>query len=211
MRQLYLISGLGADQRVFDFIDLSGFELNHIKWIKPVGKESIEQYATRLLPQIKTKRPIIIGVSFGGMVSIEIAKQIETERVIIISSAKTKSDIPFYYRITGKLRVNKVIPTKVFKMVNRLTYWFFGVKTSEEKKLLKTIIIETDDYFLRWAINCIVNWRNTIILSNLIHIHGTEDKILPLKNADYKIDRAGHFMIVNKAREISDLIHLAFR
>lgn len=105
MREIYLLSGLGADKRVFDFIDLSGFKTNHVDWVAPIDNESIENYAKRLLRQIKTKRPIIIGVSFGGMVTVEIAKQIETEKVILISSAKTRLDIPFYFRIIGQLRL----------------------------------------------------------------------------------------------------------
>lgn len=207
MREIYLLSGLGADKRVFDFIDFSGFKTNHVDWIAPTENESIENYAKRLLGQIKTMQPIIIGVSFGGMVTVEIAKIIETERVIIISSAKTKFDIPFYFRVVGQLRINKLIPTRILKTVNSLTYWFFGTKTKRENELLRSIIKETDNRFLNWAVDKIANWRNTTLLTNLTHIHGTNDKILPFKTADYKVSNGGHLMIVNKAEEISGLIN----
>lgn len=206
LKEVYLLSGLGADKKVFEFIDLSGFHVNHVDWIDPLDKETIEHYAKRLLEQIKTTKPILIGVSFGGMVAIEIVKQIETEKVILISSAKTKLDIPFYFRLVGLLRINRIIPTKVFKTINSLTYWFFGVKTKREKELLRSIIQETDIEFLSWAIDKIVNWKNTTTLSNLIHIHGTNDKILPVGKADYKIHGGGHLMVVSKDEELSEVI-----
>jgi pimeloyl-ACP methyl ester carboxylesterase len=206
MREIYLLSGLGADKRVFDFVDLSGFKLNHVDWIDPADNESIENYAKRLLGQIGTERPTIIGVSFGGMVTVEIAKQIDTEKVILISSAKTRFDIPVYFRIIGQLGLNKLVPSRIFKTVNSLTYWFFGTTTKKEKELLKAIIKETDRKFLSWAIDKIVNWRNTTSLTNLTHIHGTDDKILPFKTADIKVFNGGHLMIINKGNDISGLI-----
>jgi len=206
MREIYLLSGLGADKRVFDFVDFSGFKVNHVEWIAPNDSESVESYVTRLLGQIRTNRPIIIGVSFGGMMTVEIAKQIETEKVILISSAKTRFEIPFYFRIIGQLGLNKLVPSSIFKTVNSLTYWFFGTKTKKENELLKAIIKETDNKFLSWAIDKIVNWRNMTMLTNLTHIHGTNDKILPLKTADIKVSNGGHLMIVNKGKDIGGLV-----
>jgi esterase/lipase len=206
MRDIYLLSGLGADKSAFNFIDLSGFNANHIEWVNPVENEQIENYAKRLSKQIQTDNPIVIGVSFGGIMAVEIAKQIKTEKIILISSVKTKHEIPLSFRFVGYLKIHRIIPIKFFKQVNRLTYWLFGAKTKNEKELLMTIIKRTDTNFLRWAIDKIVNWKNTTQFPNLFHIHGTDDKILPLRAADYKICNGGHLMIVNKGAELTALI-----
>jgi pimeloyl-ACP methyl ester carboxylesterase len=206
MRELYLLSGLGADRRVFDFIKLPGFNLNHVAWVEPFAHESLGDYAKRLLMQIPTKRPILIGMSFGGMIAIEIGKLIETERIILISSAKTVSDIPLSFRTIGRLGFYKLIPPKYLKSVNPGTHWMFGAKTKEEKELLTKILKDTDEIFLEWAITRIATWRNVTVLKNVIHIHGTNDRILPLTSADYIIPNGGHFMIVNKADELSRII-----
>lgn len=206
MKEIYLLSGLGADKRVFEFLDLSDFKVNHVDWIEPTDNETIQSYAQRLLKQITTVRPIIIGVSFGGIMTIEIAKLIETEKIILISSAKTKKDIPIYYRLVGQLGLDKVIPTWVLKNVNPLTYWFFGTKTKKQKDLLKEILKETGDKFLKWAIDKIVNWENVIELKNVKTIHGTSDRILPFKTADFKIINGGHLMIIDKADELNGVL-----
>lgn len=206
MKEIYLLSGLGADKRVFEFLDLSNFKVNHVDWIEPTDNETIQSYAQRLLQQITTDRPIIIGVSFGGIMTIEIAKLIETEKLILISAAKTKDDIPVFYRLIGQLGLHKIIPTWMLKNINPLTYWLFGTKTKKQKDLLKEILNDTEDKFLKWAIDKIVNWENVTELKNVKTIHGTADKILPFKKADFKIINGGHLMIIDKADELNGVL-----
>ncbi|TAE48933.1 MAG: alpha/beta hydrolase, partial [Bacteroidetes bacterium] len=94
MKELIIFSGLGADERVFQRLDFSGFRTTYIKWIAPGHRETIEDYAKRLLGQIRAAKPIFIGLSFGGMMAMEVAKHMETEKVIVISSAKIYTEIP---------------------------------------------------------------------------------------------------------------------
>jgi pimeloyl-ACP methyl ester carboxylesterase len=204
--ELYLLSGLGADKRVFDFLDLHGFKLIHIDWIKPLEDEKIESYARRLLNQIKSSRPTLIGVSFGGMIAIEIAKLVETNRVILVSSATTKADIPVRYRLAGNLWMNKLIPSPLYRKANFVVYWLFGVKKKKEKELLKAIMDDADNDFVDWATNKIVNWDNEQQLPNVITIHGTADRVLPFKKADHVVNHGGHLMIVSKADEVSQIL-----
>ncbi|WP_416864092.1 MAG: alpha/beta fold hydrolase [Imperialibacter sp.] len=205
MKKVYLLSGLGADKRVFDFVDFSTFKVKHIDWIQPRGNEAIEDYARRLLPQINTPRPILIGVSFGGIMAIEIGKLVDCEGIVLVSSVQTRFDIPFYFRLIGRLNINSLMPTNLFKKVNALTYWFFGAKTKREKGLLREIILETDDNFFRWAVDKIVNWRNETHLKMVSHIHGDKDRVLPLKTADFTISGGGHLMIVSHGNEIGQI------
>ncbi len=205
-KKIYLISGLGADERIFELLDLEDYEPIHIKWIEPKKHETIKDYALRLSKQIETKKPLILGVSFGGMIATEIAKQIDYEKVILISSAKTKNEIPILYRLIGHLNLHRLIPIQFFKQPNFITYWFFGMRTKTEKKLLKSILTETDCTFLKWAINSIIKWDNEYQITRKIQIHGSTDKILPkqnIKNVDFEIDEGGHLMIYNRANEIS--------
>ena len=207
-KELYIFSGLGADERVFQLLDFSEFNAIYIKWIAPHNLETIEEYSSRIINQITTKKPILIGLSFGGLIAIEVAKQIETEKVIILASAKTRQEIPFYYRIAGKLNLHKFIPTRLFKSSTMLTNWFFGTRSNKEKQILKQILIDTDPVFLKWAIDKIVNWNNKKTLKNIVHIHGTNDKILPLRfvNCHVKVKGGGHFMTLNKADELNGLL-----
>ncbi|HEY8935142.1 MAG TPA: alpha/beta hydrolase [Cyclobacteriaceae bacterium] len=206
MKELFLLSGLGADERVFTYLDLSGYKLHYIKWISPQKNESIQHYASRLLEQIKSPNPILIGVSFGGMMAIEIGKQITTAKIILVSSVQTCHDLPFTNGLISKLKLHRILPLSLPQKIHTLMFWLFGVTTDADKKLLRKILDDTDTRFSDWAIDKIITWNNEIVLNNVIHIHGTADRMLPLKHADYTIANGGHFMIVNRAAEISKIV-----
>ncbi|MFN8344824.1 MAG: alpha/beta hydrolase [Spirosomataceae bacterium] len=208
MKKIFLIGGLGADERIFQNLDLPYFEKIFIKWVTPNKKESIKNYSKRITSQITEQNAIILGVSFGGMLATEIAKFYPESKVFIVSSAKTFKEIPLIYRIIGRLGCLKIIPANVLKYHSSFTDWFFGVENKEESTLLSSILAVTDSYFLKWALQQITLWNNKVVSSNLIHIHGDKDRILPLNftKPDYIIQGGGHFMIFNRAKEIEEIL-----
>jgi pimeloyl-ACP methyl ester carboxylesterase len=204
-KKIYIFSGLGADERVFQKLDFSDYSPTFIKWIIPEKNETIQEYAAKLLNQISTHNPILIGLSFGGIVAIEVAKQINAEKIILIASAKTKNEIPFYYRFSGMLHLHNLLPIWLLKSTNFITFWLFGAVSSFDKQLLTQILIDTDPVFLKWAIDKIVSWKNEIVLKNIYHLHGSTDKILPKHfiKCNGVIQNGGHLMTINKAEEIN--------
>lgn len=207
-KELYIFSGLGADERAFQLCDFSGFKTHYIKWIAPQVNESIEHYANRLLEQIPAANSILIGMSFGGFMAIEVAKQIVCSKVILIASAKNRKEIPWYYRLAGQLGLHKLLPTKLLKSANPITNWFFGTTSTFDKQLLKEILVDTDPIFLSWAIDKVVHWKNQSPIKNVFHIHGSNDKILPLSflNCNVTIKNGGHLMALNNADELNIII-----
>lgn len=207
-KELYIFSGLGADERVFQRLDFFGFSTTFIKWTVPQESDTIEQYATQLLDQITTTKPTLIGLSFGGLIAVEVAKQIDTEKVILIASAKTKNEIPFYFRFAGQLRLHKLLPTRLLKSSNFITNWFFGTSSIFDKQLLKQILIDTDPTFLKWAIDKVARWTNQTQIKNIFHIHGTSDRILPISfvNCSSTVNNGGHLMTLNKSDELSTIL-----
>ena len=208
--KIYFVSGLGADERVFKFLSLPGIDCIYIKWEKPLKQEPLASYCKRLISQIDLSEDVVlVGVSFGGIVSQEIAKLIPCKKVIIISSIKSRKEMSPQMKTAGFLKIYKLFPESFVKWSNLKTADFvFGAKTQEESKLLKDIIEDTDFAFTQWAFDEIMKWDNRLNTPGLIHIHGTEDKIFPsqyVKNA-ILLKEGTHFMIVNRANEIGDLI-----
>jgi len=211
MNKIYILSGLGVDKRVFDHIDFHTKNIEFIDWIQPLKNESLAHYAKRMAAIIKEDDATLIGLSFGGILSVEISKIKKLKKIILIASAKTKYELPLFYRLIGKISLNKLLPNSILKIQNFITNWIFGLESESDKKLLKAILKDTDPVFLSWAINEIVNWKNTEYPKNYIHIHGDKDRIIPIRNVkkDYVIPNGGHFMTVNKAKEIEKIIHYA--
>lgn len=204
--KLYCISGLGSDQRVFKYLKLP-YEMVPLDWIPPFKKETLREYALRLSGIIDTMVPFgIIGVSFGGMVAIEISKVLKPEKTILISSAQTENQLPAWYKFIGKLNIIPILPAFCFNLSP-----FLGVKLlgAQSKKLLTNILQDTDPKFVKWAIHAICTWYNNVVLQNILQIHGNKVLLLPLsKDMNVTIIEGGrHFMIVDKAEEISAFIN----
>jgi len=207
----YFISGLGADKRIFSKLKLNEkINIIHIDWIDPKQNETLATYAARLSGVIDTSQPFaLVGVSFGGMIAIEIAKILAPVVTVIISSTMISSQLPGLYRFAGKLGLLKFIPAKILKSSNKLTQnYYFGTRLGSEKILLGKIIKDTDPYFLKWAIGSILSWKNETRPERTCHIHGTHDKILYSKAAqpDFIIENGTHFMVYQDAAKISGII-----
>ncbi|HUS03209.1 MAG TPA: hypothetical protein VMY77_15830, partial [Chitinophagaceae bacterium] len=136
MKHIYCISGLGADERVFSKFRFPDHQVHFIKWITPQKNESIESYAKRLITQIQHDDPILIGLSFGGIMCIEIARQIKAGLIIIISSIKSSDEMPLWMRLSGKLKLNRLFPMRSFKFIEPLENYNLGVKTKAEKQMV---------------------------------------------------------------------------
>ena len=208
---LYFLSGLGADKRVFSKLELDDrFAVHYIDWIKPLKKESIADYAGRLVAQIDTTRPFqLVGLSFGGIVASELADIVHPEQIVIISSTPTGVPISGFYQGLTKFLLLSPFAAPILKSTNTFTYKFFGADTPELKALLKSILHDTDSKFLKWALVKMGSWKRKDHLENLYHIHGTADRLIPIKmvKPDVSIDGAGHLMVYAQAKQISDILN----
>ena len=207
---LYFISGLGADERVFKKLTLpEQYKINHIQWPELSLNETLHSYCVKISELIDTSQAFsLIGLSFGGIVVTEISKFLQPKATIIISSISTRNGLPIHYKICGLLKLDKLVPAFTMNKVYPFTYWYFGVTEPADKKLLKEVIHDTPTKFLKWAINEVLNWQNEVRPDNLFHIHGTNDKLFPfsLTKADKAVENGGHLMVYTNADLVSDLI-----
>lgn len=207
-KRIYCISGLGADEKIFTHLDIDGYELRYIPWIRPHKKETIDSYAKRMAKHIKDENAILIGVSFGGMIGIEIAKQLPLRKLFIVSSIKSVLEMPRWMKMAGTLKLDKILPVRLHKYTEKIDNKRLGVSNKEEKEMVRAYRKNADLVFVDWAISQIVNWKNGWQPENIIHIHGEKDKIFPIKklNPSFVVKDGTHMMIYNRAKEISEFI-----
>jgi len=204
--KLYGISGLGADKRVFERLTLE-CEFIPIDWIQPLENESIEDYSKRLSTVIDQENDYgILGVSFGGLIAVEISKVLKPKLTILISSAETRDYLRSIFRGIGKIGITSLLPSRIFDPPRAIAHFIFG---TNEKDLLNNILNDTDLDFAKWAVNELLNWKNTQRLERVLQISGTNDKLIsPKKDKKTHLIKGGeHFMIVDRAEEISQIIN----
>jgi len=212
--KVYFISGLGADERVFKHIKLPpGHDIVHLKWIKPGENESLKSYALRLAENIDSSEKFsLVGLSLGGMIATEIANRVIPAHTILISSIPTSSDLPGYYKLAGKLGLHRIAPVGLVKRAAKFKR-LFTTETAEDKIMLRSMIVDADDAFVKWALNAVLTWDNKITPQNLIHLHGSSDEVLPKRytTPTYTLRGAGHLMVMNRAKEINDILDSVFK
>lgn len=205
MPTIYVLSGLANDERAFEYINFGDNDVVHIPWIVPEKQETIEDYAKRLCKFITTPNPVIVGLSFGGMVASEIAKHIKVKKIILLSSVKTYKELPFYMRWAGKTRLHLIIPPAWVLHTNYFVFWFLRLNKKEHQILLTKLFKATNHWVYKWSANAILTWKNTTVHPNIYHIHGDGDTVLPhiFTKPDYFIKGGGHFCVVTHGEEVS--------
>ena len=86
---IYAIPGLGTTEKLYKNLNIKDVEIIVLKWPIPSKNDTMQSYAHKFLPQIKTDQPFcLLGVSFGGMLCCELSEFISPEKIILISTSK---------------------------------------------------------------------------------------------------------------------------
>lgn len=194
--------GMAVNSLIFDNIKLpeKDFEVHYLEWTMPYKSETLEGYALRMLKNVKHKNPVLIGVSFGGILVQEMAKHIEVKKVIIISSVKCNKELPKRMLVAKHTGIYKLLPTRLVNNIELLAKYAFGKKVVKRLALYEKYLSVRDRYYLDWSIRQVINWERSEPDPKTIHIHGEKDPVFPLKHIkDCIVIKGGtHIMIIDK-------------
>lgn len=207
--------GLATGANIFDYLNLptNKFELHFLEWLIPESTdESLQNYALRLSKKITAPNPILIGVSFGGIIVQEISRIIKVEKLVIISSIKSKYEIPKRLIFLQKLKLYKLFPSKTIAKTEDFSKYNFSKTLRKKAELYNKFFMVKDDKYLDWAVYQVLNWNPKYQCKNLVHIHGTADSVFPIKHIEdcIVIEAGTHAMVINKGRKISAILQKIF-
>ncbi|WP_026727580.1 YqiA/YcfP family alpha/beta fold hydrolase [Flavobacterium denitrificans] len=205
---VYFMPGLAASPAIFERIKLdeSVFETHLLEWEIPKQKESLSDYAIRIAQKIKHENPVLIGVSFGGILVQEISKHIKAQKVIIISSVRSNAEFPRRMKIGKTTKAYKLIPMKLILNIENLAKYSFGEKVNKRIKLYEKFLAVRDLNYLQWAVESVILWDRNKVDENVIHIHGDQDDVFPIKyiNKCIVVKGGTHIMILNKYKWLNE-------
>ena len=203
---IYILSGLGADGRVFSRINFPENH-THLAWIENKPNESLQGYAARMAQKIEHPNPIIIGLSFGGIVAQEIAAIISVKEVTLISTIRSLYDSPWYFNLAGKLGVIHLIPNLILAKPNIFVAYAFSLTAEEDKTVLNSCFDTTTAAHIKWALKHIAKWKGLESNTPIFQIHSRQDRIFRRgKNlADVYIN-GGHFTVYTNASELNEIL-----
>lgn len=211
---VYLVPGMAAGSEIFKNLKFpENYKIHILEWLIPEKNESLEAYARKMVSRIKEENIILIGVSFGGVVVQEMSKYILVKKLVIISSVKTKDELPRRMKLANFTKAYKLIPTGLVANTDDLTKFSIGPKTKKRLSLYNKYLHVRDKQYLDWALEKMITWNRTEPIKNVIHIHGDKDVVFPAKYLkDYQVIKNGtHIMILNRGREISKKLLTIFK
>lgn len=199
---VYLMPGMAASPKIFEYIKLpeSQFKLHYLEWMIPDKQESISDYALRMCEHVEYENVVLIGVSFGGVLVQEMSKHIKVRKLIIVSSVKQQTELPTQMIIAKTTKAYKLVPTQLASKIDVVAKYAFGNNVTKRLELYKKYLSVNDSKYLSWAIEQMVCWNQTVVPEGLIHIHGDNDSVFPIKNIkNCTIIKGGtHVMIIYK-------------
>lgn len=209
--KIYQISGMGANDKVYKNLNINpDFDLVYIPWLQPEEGETLSHYAERMAEIINPNEEfVLMGMSFGGIITKEINQILSPKFNILISTIKDSTEKPAYMKLSSKTNIHKYIPPSIITSDSFLSYSVLRKINSSKLPDLKEVFEFRDHYYLKWAADRIVNWDSPMELKNYIHIHGDKDIVFPISKIDnaIKIEGGTHVMILNQAKKISEIIN----
>lgn len=195
---------MAANPKTFEYIKLPDdkFEVHWLSWKIPNPDDSLEEYAQRMLEDVNHKNPILIGVSFGGVLVQEMAKIIKVKKLVIISSVKSKFELPRRMKYSRKLGLYRIAPVSIFQNVDGLAKYALGQKAKSRVELYQKYLSVNNPVYLSWALEQMICWDQEEPPKDIIHIHGNADPVFPYKYIDgcITVDGGTHVMIITKCK-----------
>jgi len=220
MQRLTLFTGLGANARLFERLQVASVELSVVELPVPEPGDDLPAYARRLgEAQGLTQDSFIGGCSFGGMIAAEIARQNGARACIQIGSALSPRQIPPHLRLAQ--RISRVLPNAVlerFPKDSRLLLRYFEPVGSAERALIVEMGRCASTKLVRRGSRMILRWRGVAKLPcpHFI-IHGDRDRLIrpprvsavPAGASLQVIAGAGHACTLTHAHQVSAFISQA--
>lgn len=211
-KTIYCFPGQGADQRLFDSLKVdTSYELKFVDYGSPEKNASMQSFALKLSEQIDTSKPfVLLGVSLGGMICVELSEILNPEKTIIISSAKNKRELPFRYKFQKSVPIYKLFGGKALLVGAKTLQPIVEPDRNKNKATFKKMLAAKTPTYMKRSITLIINWERESNSKKIYHIHGKKDHTLPYRNIskpDFTVKQGSHMITLTKAKEISIILN----
>lgn len=211
--KIYVISGLGADFKVLEKITFpADLEVVFLDWIIPEKNEDFKTYIEKMASKIDDSEPFyLLGYSFGGIVVQEIDKVKPAEKVVILGSIKSNSEMSGFLKASSITKISRFLPTRLFNEKSALVYAVLRKFFDSKNPMIMDYFAVRNPYYLKWCIGQISNWKfeNN---PKVIQILGEKDLIFPPKysHPDYIVSRGTHLFPATRPKQVSDILAKIF-
>lgn len=207
---IYLIPGMTVEYPVYSRILPLLPNAFVVDPIPPEPRESLVNYASRMAKLIPSNS-FIAGVSFGGLVALEMARILRPRGCILISSIRHHRELPPWFRICHVFGGSR--SSLLLQMIGTFASWVpKSVRTSSTLRATK--LAGSSGNWHRWATSAVIDWRSEPAFDccPILQIHGTADTTFPIRytHPGVTVPEGRHALPISHPTETANAI-LAFQ
>lgn len=207
---IYCIPGVGANERLFERLQIAGVHFEVVMPIMPSYQEPLSSYVNRFLEHFPAEGSIwILGQSFGGMLGQEIAKVRPDTNLIITNSFQDNTGLSKVIQWVGnKPDLVNLIPAKLLNNPKLQIPALHGSTSKADDALVAEMLASQDPEYLRWAIWSLLQWKPKVKAPIRLILEGSADYVTPPTKAPgtIQINGGGHIMAFTHSKEVSEAI-----
>ena len=216
----FLLPGIASDAELLEpQVERLGPNLVIPPWIPPTAKEETlagyaRRFAETLDPPVDGSPYAVGGISFGGMLSLELARVLDPKPavIVLISSARSGDAIPRSLWYAEKLAA--ILDPWWMRELSRAAAepltWGGGGAASVER--FQAMVGRLDPLFFQWSVDACTSWEGPGALTEFFppirQIHGSEDGVVECvpEQCDQVIEGAGHLMNLTHAQKVNEFV-----
>jgi pimeloyl-ACP methyl ester carboxylesterase len=209
---IFLLSGMGADQRVFAKQKAAIPQITIPPWLPHNPHETLSDYGKRFAQAIDTGGPCVIGgASFGSMVALEMIPHLDVRGCFLIGGVRSFEELPLRIRMAKPFAsLTRILPYEIATLGSKAAHKTVGALLGEYFNDLLGQVADSDASFLRWASRAVLTWDGPKESGEtpIFHIHGASDFVLPARctRPDQVVRGAGHALSMSHGDELTEFL-----
>jgi pimeloyl-ACP methyl ester carboxylesterase len=208
---IVFVPGLNGDPRIFAQQTAAFPNSMVVTYIEPQPTEELPEYAGRLARSLELSGPCLIaGVSFGGIIALEMARHLETRHCIVIASSRDAAGLPRALRLLRP--ISGIVPRSLVRSAVDAG-WSSDGAVPDVRRTTGRLSAE-QRAFQQWALGALLTWRpQGPPTCPVLQIHGDRDGRFPAgaSRADRVIPGAGHLLTLTHSDEVNRLLEEVVR
>ncbi len=210
--QIIMLPGLNGDPRVFAH-QVAAFPGSIVvQWPVPLHVERLSEFAKRLARSLNPPMPCaVIGVSFGGIVAIELCKHLDARCCILIASSRDANGLPRSIRLARSFTT--AVPPAMISHALRAG-WSTAAASLPGVQRRTRRLSPAQKHLQQWALRQLFTCQLSRPRScPVVQIHGDSDHQFPagVASADHVIRGGGHLITLTHSDEVNAAMSAAIR
>ena len=206
---IYLLPGMTPGDRIFDRLMPMLPNASVVSWLEPGPSESLTSYATRIAATLTSAPCFVAGVSFGGIVAVEVSRIVQPHRCFLISSIRNPKQLPPWLWMCRSF-----VGHRMLNAVGQLaTVVPSTIRTRSTTRVTK--LAGDSGAWHRWATSAVLGWEpdSSAMETPVIQIHGDSDTTFPIRytTPDVTVQGGGHVLPMTHSAEVADAMLRAMK